>query len=285
MLFSIIVPTRNSATYISRCLDSVFSQSAEDFEIIVVDNGSNDSTCNLIMDQYPKVTLVRNTENRGSAAARNQGVTVSKGKYVVFLDSDTYIEYDFFEVLKKKVANMSPGSGAISAKILDASSHKIFSCGLSVAPNYRVRDIGRGKESARFIGSFNVDGPNSCCAVFNKETLETIKDKDSYFDEGYFFLYEDVDVALRLKQKKISSVFVPELVCHHHNHGSDIANDYRRYLCFRNRWYTVLKNKKGKELFLFMLRSFPYDFIRTLHFALTNRYFFKAVKDICRRKK
>jgi glycosyltransferase involved in cell wall biosynthesis len=86
-LVSVIVPTYNSARFITEALDSVFSQNFQAFEIIVVDDGSTDETAQVIQPYLERISFVRQ-ENSGSAAARNTGLELAKGEYIVFLDAD-----------------------------------------------------------------------------------------------------------------------------------------------------------------------------------------------------
>jgi glycosyltransferase involved in cell wall biosynthesis len=84
---SIVIPTYNTAGYISETLNSIFIQSYEDYEIIVVDDGSTDNTRE-VLEPYMENTRYIYQENRGRAGARNTGIKAAKGKYIAFLDSD-----------------------------------------------------------------------------------------------------------------------------------------------------------------------------------------------------
>ena len=86
MTFSIIIPAYNAESYLSRCLDSIFSQEFEDYEVIVINDGSTDGTSN-ILGQYPQVKVISQS-NHGMATARNHGVEVAQGDYILFVDSD-----------------------------------------------------------------------------------------------------------------------------------------------------------------------------------------------------
>ena len=91
---SVIIPVYNVAAYLSQCLDSVLGQDHEDLEVIVVDDGSTDSS-GAICDQYaakdPRVRVIHQ-RNAGAAAAKNAGLRVATGEYLSFVDSDDYLE-------------------------------------------------------------------------------------------------------------------------------------------------------------------------------------------------
>lgn len=86
-LISIIIPTFNSAAYIRECLESVFAQTFQDYEVIVVDDGSTDETSSIVQGFGPRVRFVAQ-ENKGPAVARNHGISLAKGAWISFLDSD-----------------------------------------------------------------------------------------------------------------------------------------------------------------------------------------------------
>ena len=89
--FSVIVCTHNRERLIPRALDSILSQRCDDWEVVVVDDGSNDATP-AVLDRYQKhcskFIVVQHSENRGVSAARNTGIENSNGRYITFLDSD-----------------------------------------------------------------------------------------------------------------------------------------------------------------------------------------------------
>ncbi|WP_319481205.1 glycosyltransferase family A protein [uncultured Draconibacterium sp.] len=113
-LISIIVPCYNQGKYLTECLNSVHSQRYENYEIVVINDGSTDAHTNKTVREisHPKVTVLQ-TENRGVSAARNRGIKNSTGRYILPLDADDKIGANFIqqaiEVLEKnediKVAN------------------------------------------------------------------------------------------------------------------------------------------------------------------------------------
>lgn len=88
--FSIVIPTLNYGQYLARAMDSVLAQSGDDYEMIVVDDGSTDDTAELVhsYQKRSKTLSYIYQENRGLSAARNRGVQSSKGRHLLFLDAD-----------------------------------------------------------------------------------------------------------------------------------------------------------------------------------------------------
>lgn len=115
-VISVIIPVYNVETYLSRCIDSILNQTFSDFELILVDDGSTDSS-GKICDEYTekdfRVKAVHKT-NGGLSSARNTGIENSSGKYISFADSDDYISSDYLEYLymliKKYNADMVSAS-------------------------------------------------------------------------------------------------------------------------------------------------------------------------------
>jgi glycosyltransferase involved in cell wall biosynthesis len=88
-LVSVVVPTFNRAHTIVRCVQSVVAQTLQDFELLIVDDGSTDDTAQILGDIHdPRLRLIRNVHTKGPSGARNTGVESATGKYVAFLDSD-----------------------------------------------------------------------------------------------------------------------------------------------------------------------------------------------------
>ena len=103
---SIIVPIYNSEKYLGRCIDSILSQSFTDFELILVDDGSKD-TSPQICDEYASIDKrirVIHKKNGGVSAARNDGLDIAKGDYITFVDSEDRVDTDYLKCLYKKNA-------------------------------------------------------------------------------------------------------------------------------------------------------------------------------------
>lgn len=109
---SVIVPVYNSEEYLSECIESILKQDYQNYEIILIDDGSTDSS-GAICDEYSaKYKQIRtlHQQNKGVSAARNAGLKVANGRYITFVDSDDWVEENYLSVLQKY---MQPGGMAV----------------------------------------------------------------------------------------------------------------------------------------------------------------------------
>lgn len=102
MKLSIIVPVYNVEKFLNKCLDSLVGQTMEDYEIILVDDGSKDASgriCDDYAERYPELVRVMHIDNGGQGRARNFGIDTAKGEYLGFVDSDDWVETDMYPKL------------------------------------------------------------------------------------------------------------------------------------------------------------------------------------------
>lgn len=118
---SIIVPIYNVEPYLSRCIDSILEQTYNDFELILINDGSPDR-CAEIMEEYAKkdqriVTIYQ--ENKGVSAARNAGLKIAQGKYIGFVDPDDYIDQQCYEKMILALENVDADIACCNWDFLD----------------------------------------------------------------------------------------------------------------------------------------------------------------------
>ncbi|WP_036608550.1 glycosyltransferase family 2 protein [Oribacterium sp. P6A1] len=108
--FSIIVPIYNVKEYLNRCIESLLSQNRDDYEIILVDDGSTDGCsemADLFAEKNPVISCIHK-ENGGLSSARNKGLEFAKGEYILFVDSDDWIENNALSVLADSIKGVKP---------------------------------------------------------------------------------------------------------------------------------------------------------------------------------
>ncbi|CUO14393.1 Hyaluronan synthase [Turicibacter sanguinis] len=103
--YSFIVPIYNCEKYITKCVNSLVNQTYKNFEILLVDDGSNDNSYNICLElknRYKEVKIqLYKKENSGVSSTRNYGIDKSKGQYICFIDSDDYLDFNFLENIEK----------------------------------------------------------------------------------------------------------------------------------------------------------------------------------------
>lgn len=103
---SVIVPVYNTEKYVERCLNSIISQATNNFEIIVVNDGSTDNSEEIVkryVEQYPDIIKLYSQSNGGLSSARNYGISKATGEYLCFVDSDDYLAEDLFNNLESYI--------------------------------------------------------------------------------------------------------------------------------------------------------------------------------------
>ena len=123
MLISVVIPVYNVKEYLNKCVDSVLANDCADCEIILVDDGSTDGVCPEICDDYersyPELIKAIHKQNGGLGDARNVGVEHSNGEYVLFVDSDDYIEPDMLACLKEAIDTYRADAVAFGYRIVE----------------------------------------------------------------------------------------------------------------------------------------------------------------------
>lgn len=126
-LISVIVPVYNVEKYLRKCIDSIINQTYKALEIILVDDGSPDN-CGLICDEYAeKDSRVRviHKENGGLSDARNAGLDIADGEYIMFVDSDDFVECDMCETLYTRLMKDKSDMSLCSIMCVDEGSNQI----------------------------------------------------------------------------------------------------------------------------------------------------------------
>ncbi len=262
-MISIVVVTHNSEKHIKECLHSVGVQPGEDVQLIVVDNASEDGTKKIIKEFFPWAFLIENQQNKGAAQARNQAIGLARGAWVLTLDSDVVLEAGFMEVFLSRQAFLPEGTGMVQPHILSGDGKRVYSQGIHLSWLRRFFDINQGVPFPCGHGqAVKAIGPCAAAAFYRRSMLEKLKEPTGYFDERFFFLVEDVDLAWRAHKSGWKVVFMPELVCRHEGDGSKTGKRRRQYLCWRNRHLMIAKNESlSGKLWVYFI-SVPYELAR-----------------------
>lgn len=276
-MLSVVVLTYNSQKYVQACLDSVLRQGAKDLEVVVIDNASSDKTREIVRERYPRVKLIENPKNLGASKARNQGVECSSGEWILALDSDVVLGDDFIEKFERVQKGFPGDTGMVQPNVLNADGATLYSQGIYLSPLRRFYDLNRGKPKD-LIGSERkkIIGPCSAAAFYRRNMLEKLKESSGCFDERFFFLVEDVDLAWRAQRAGWKVRFCPEMVCAHEGNSSGTDKKLRQYLSFRNRYWMIAKNEDFLGRMRVFALSWPYEVVRFAYLTVCNKYLFRG---------
>ena len=212
-MISVIVPVYNAEKYLAKCLNSIVNQTFRDLEIILIDDGSTDSSGN-ICDQYAQRDariIVIHQSNRGISAARNIGISRATSDYITFIDSDDYIELDTYEVVNYTIIKYSPDLVLFREKSVDLKGKTISVNGSKPSNNVYIKDRSFAEEL--IIGNL-VNG--MCDKVYRASIVKTIKFNEGKAN-GEDFLYnmyaiQKVQTVGYIDQIKYSYVTTPNSI-------------------------------------------------------------------------
>lgn len=193
---SVIIPVYNTENYLEKCLLSVLNQSFKNIEVIIVNDGSSDNSLKIIndfMNTDSRIKLI-NQENQGLGAARNTGIKEAKGEYIIFVDSDDYINSNGLEILYNQAIKTS-------ADIITTRYQKVLENGEII---YQSPYINTQSNDDYFKNNLMANIPMMAWNKMYK--LELFIKNNILFPVNT--IYEDVPVALKLSyySKKISSL-------------------------------------------------------------------------------
>lgn len=170
-LISIIVPVYNVEKYLKRCVESLVKQSYKNVEILLVDDGSTDSSgliCDELANKYNNVKVFHK-KNGGLSDARNFGIKKSKGKILSFIDSDDYIDCDMIEFLYKEMVS-SNADISICSKYIDYENGKCIEVN-----NSKDKLLMTKEEALIKINSFVGFDMSFCDKIFKRELFKNVE--------------------------------------------------------------------------------------------------------------
>lgn len=209
---SIIVPVYNNEKYLKECLESLTNQTLTDIEIICINDGSEDKSGNILEEFKNKDDrfIVINQENQGVSVARNYGLKIAKGEYVGFVDSDDYIDLDYYEKLYNNAKEHNADIAACSIERFSPGRKRIH---LKMENVITTDNINKKLELCQAPSkSYTVN------KIYKKSELDR---NNLSFMEGVF--YEDVRFTIRALYYLKTLVTVPNILYHYRKNLNSIV--------------------------------------------------------------
>lgn len=193
-LISIITPTYNRAKLINRAIESVLNQSYNDWELLIIDDASTDSTEDLVKNIWdPRIKYFKLENNLGNAGARNFGVKKSLGDYIVFLDSDDFMEPNCLQIFKDLITESSDTKFAFG-------NHQVY----NEKEGTTKESVWKPDPNKTFLEELKIG--TGCGILIKKECFNEV----GYFDER-LRIAVDTDWLIRLNQK-IPFKYIPKIL-------------------------------------------------------------------------
>lgn len=245
-LASVVVVCWNAADVLGRCLDQLFAQDHPNYEIVVVDDGSDDKTLEVAEAAQARgnITIVRSPRNRGCPHARNLGLRHAKGEVVAFIDADGFATRTWLsKVVSAFDADPTVG-GVASTVFFDANPLVINGAGGIVNRQGWAADLSMNEsyEEAEIVSETLY--PMGCGMALRRSAIDQV----GPFDDRMLNYYDDVDYGVRLWRAGYRVVVAPDAWIDHGfgKGGADSAQ--KQLLCERHRMRVVLKHASAGSL-------------------------------------
>lgn len=202
---SFIIPAYNVQKYIKKCVDSILNQSLKDIEIIVINDGSNDSTLEILNQYNDKRLKIISQENTGSTIAKNNGIKICSGEYIITIDADDFVELDYAEKTYEVASKFN-------ADIVVTDMYKDYKSDSKLIKDYETSEKIAVIDKDEYFNKL----------IFSKGVLHNLVNKlirteilkQTPFPDG-IFLAEDFDTYIKVVAKSKTIVKLNEVFYHY----------------------------------------------------------------------
>lgn len=201
---SVIVPVYNVENYLSRCLDSLFRQTFHDYEIILIDDGSTDTSgdlCDQSAEEHSFIKVIHQ-KNQGLSSARNKGTQIATGKYVTYVDSDDTVDPHYLEYLYQAIIDTDADCAIARRDRCSDNSKKVDACS-----DYSIQVWSKERALSEVLTS-----KNATVSSWNKMGLRSMYLDIPFPVDRY---YEDIAHTYRIIDCCEKCVFVDAILYHY----------------------------------------------------------------------
>lgn len=257
MQLSVIIVNWNTKKLLEACLSSIYKFTKDvTFEVIVVDNGSEDGSQAMVKTKFPQVKLILNKENLGFTKANNQGIKIAKGEYILLLNSDTYLVENSLKKLVAKAKSID-NLGALGPKLLNEDRTIQQSAGffphlpqiaywmsfLDDLPGGAILRPYHIDHDSFYQKDQEVDWVTAAAILVKKRVIGRV----GALDENIFMYGEEVDWCFRIKRENFKVFYSPSAKIVHIGRGSSgkisqnaILGEYKGIIYFYQKHRTFL---------------------------------------------
>jgi GT2 family glycosyltransferase len=241
------------------------------YEIIVVDNGSTDESCEMVRTEFPIVRLIELPSNEGFAGGVDVGIRQATGEWVLCVNNDATVAPDAVEELLRVAEAGGDTIGSVAALLVFADRPDVINSAgievdrLGVASDRLLGEPIRASESE----PLEVFGSSAGAALYRKAMLDEVP-----FEPSFFAYYEDVDVAWRARMRGWRNLYAPAAVVRHHHSATAVhASSLKYYWTGRNRVRVLARNATRRQLVNNFLAILAFDLIYVCYSLARSRTF------------
>ncbi|MFA6963148.1 MAG: glycosyltransferase family 2 protein [Patescibacteria group bacterium] len=248
-MISVIIVGYNSKKHLRDCLESLFASKYKKFEVIFVDNNSQDGSINYIEKEYPRVKLIQGKKNLGFAGGNNLGIDTAvknKSEYVFLLNPDTIIDPDCLGQLVEKADRntiLQPlillHDGKRKTDLVNSAGNVLNFLGFSYCGDYK-------KNKSEIASDKDISVASGAAMLIPAEIIRKI----GMFDESFFMYHEDVDLSWRARIAGYNIRLIKDAIVWHKYSFSKNKNKF--FYAERNRLIFLFKNSQTKTLLLIL---------------------------------
>jgi len=275
---SIIIPNWNGIKFLKICLDSIKKQTYNNYEVIIVDNGSTDNSILFIKKHYPWVKLIKLDKNIGFSPAVNLGIKSSNGELIALINNDLEMDINWLKIISDS-ADKYPEYGFFACKMLDFKHRNLIdSCGDAMSWSGRSWKLYEFETTSKITENYPVFGACAGAAVYRKKML----DKIGLFDEDFFAYLEDVDLDFRAQLAGYKCLFIANAIVYHIGSGtSGKRSGFSFELMIKNHYHLIYKNFPTIKLFS-SLPKLLYSELRLFIAAIKYKFLINYLRGLYR---
>jgi len=294
-LVSIVVTTYNSSKYIKQCIESIAAQTYTNYEVIFVDNASQDSTIEIVQKlakillKDKRVVIIQSKRNRGYCGGNNIGIKHSKGDYIAIVNPDIILDKNWLETLVQALEK-NPNIAACQGKIL--YNKKIINSTGNLTDKYGATlcrgefELDRNQYITGSEGFFYISG---AAFLARRDPLQ----QAGFFDVLLFLYHDDLDLCWRLRLMGYRLLYVGEAICYHIKNITNTSiltkiNATKLYFYYRNRLIILLKNYSINYVVKYLSLALILNTLNSLLLSMLHRKCYilimaKAIIDVIKK--
>ena len=255
MKATVIIPNINGKGWLKDSIESVYAQTEQDFELIVVDNGSTDESLAQARSycSRPNFTLIENGRNTGFSHAVNQGIALAKSEYVVLFNNDAFAEPQWLAELIR-AADSDPRIFAVQSLMIRHFERELADdAGDYVTWMGFACKTGDGRLASRYTRQRRIFSACGGAALYRKRILDEI----GVFDENFFAYFEDVDLSWRANNAGYKNILCPTARCYHICGASTGAVRYNEFKSRQSGRNSILLPLKNEPVLMLLANALP----------------------------